>query len=448
MLHRDIKPANLLLDFQGTIWVTDFGLAKTEGPEELTSPGDVVGTLRYLAPERFQGKADRRSDIYSLGVTLYEMVTLKPAFNASHRLELIHAILHDEPAPLRKYDPRIPHDLETIVLKAIAKNPSDRFADSAELASELGRFVEGRPIQSRRVSVPERLWRWSRRNRAVAVLVLLAATLSTVLAIGSTAAAWKFRQQRDAVAIAQTKTRSELGRSLLLGARALRYSSQPGRRSDALESLRIAARIAHEVGAPKEHLAELRDEAIAAMALSDDRAAHTWTGPTAMAGDATAFSALADRYVVLDKSGSIYVHKLSDRSLIRVMSSGRTRARSWPRLLPGGRFLLVESGSSDVELWDLDSGEVSAAWPDDVRCAAFRADRRRLPRCDQTASSASTTCQASLWLRAALWGSTCRGGCRRPGCLWPRMADAWLWSGPASSWPASMKWEAAALFAT
>ena len=197
VVHRDIKPANLLLDLQGTIWVTDFGLAKAEGTDELTSPGDVVGTLRYMAPERFQGKADARSDIYSLGLTLYEMLTLEPAFTASHRVQLIHAILHDEPARPRKLDPQIPRDLETIVLKAIAKNPSDRFANAGEMAAELGRFVEGRPIRSRRVSMPERVWRWSRRNPAVALLSLLAAALTTVLAIGSAAAAWKFREQRD-----------------------------------------------------------------------------------------------------------------------------------------------------------------------------------------------------------------------------------------------------------
>src|SRR5262249_10723759 len=139
-----IKPANLLLDVQGTVWVTDFGLAKAEDSDELTRPGDVVGTLRYLAPERFGGKADARSDIYSLGMTLYEMLALEPAFRGSHRVQLMHAIVHDEPKRPREIDPRIPRDLETIVLKAIAKDPADRFADAGALAAELGRFLEGR----------------------------------------------------------------------------------------------------------------------------------------------------------------------------------------------------------------------------------------------------------------------------------------------------------------
>ena len=194
--------------------MTDFGLAKAEGNDELTSPGDVVGTLRYLAPERFAGRSDARSDIYSLGLTLYEMLTLEPAFRSSHRAQLTHAILHDEPARPRKHDPRIPRDLETIVLKAIAKDPADRFADAGEMAAELGRFVEGLPIRSRRLAIPERIWRWSRRNPALARVSLLAAALTTALLIGSVAAAWMFREQRDAVTAAQLKTAANLGRAL------------------------------------------------------------------------------------------------------------------------------------------------------------------------------------------------------------------------------------------
>src|SRR5262249_17758558 len=111
VLHRDIKPSNLLLDLHGTIWVTDFGLAKDEG-DDLTKTGDVVGTLRYLAPERFNGVSETRSDIYSLGLTLYEMLTLRPAFDEQDRGRLIRYIGHYDPPPPRRLDRRIPRDLE------------------------------------------------------------------------------------------------------------------------------------------------------------------------------------------------------------------------------------------------------------------------------------------------------------------------------------------------
>jgi eukaryotic-like serine/threonine-protein kinase len=225
VIHRDIKPANLLLDAQGTIWVTDFGLAKPERAEALTDPGDLVGTLRYMAPERFQGKTDHRCDIYSLGLSLYEMLALEPAYPARHRFELVKAIIDGEPARPRKIDPRIPRDLETIILKAIAKDPADRFSTAAEMARELGRFVESRPIRSRPVSLAERVWRWSQRNAAVAALALLA-VLTFIVAIGSTTAAWTFREQRDALRREQHDTQVELARSLSLLGRPPRYSTQ------------------------------------------------------------------------------------------------------------------------------------------------------------------------------------------------------------------------------
>src|SRR5207245_4287207 len=112
ILHRDIKPSNLLLDTQGTIWVTDFGLVKEEGSGELTSPGDIVGTLRYMAPERFQGQADPRSDVYGLGLALYEMVTRTPACEDTDRARVVNRVQHEEPPRPRKLDPRIPRDLE------------------------------------------------------------------------------------------------------------------------------------------------------------------------------------------------------------------------------------------------------------------------------------------------------------------------------------------------
>jgi serine/threonine protein kinase/WD40 repeat protein len=371
VIHRDIKPTNLLLDLQGTIWVTDFGLAKAQGSDELTSPGDVVGTLRYMAPERFQGKADARSDVYSLGVTLYELLTLKPAFTASQRVQLVSTIIHVEPVRPRKHDPLIPRDLETIVLKAIAKNPSDRFATARDMAKELSRFVDGRPISSRRASMPERLWRWSKRNPAVALLSLLAASLTTVLAIGSTAAAWKFREQRDAVRKEEQNTQVKLGEALVLQAQALRYSRRPGRRAEGLAILARAAGIARNRTVPPEYLENLRDEVVATLAELDERQVQTWPGLN-LDSAYSSFAFDAGRYVVLKDRKSFELLRLSDQSLIRSVSA--TDNPAWPLLDPRGRFVIVWSSTSHTDLWDLERGEVPKAWPADVRCAAYRPD--------------------------------------------------------------------------
>src|SRR5262249_38547593 len=125
VLHRDIKPSNLLLDETGNVWVTDFGLAKaaTDG-DNLTHTGDIVGTLRYMAPERFSGQGDLRSDVYSLGLTLYELLVLRPAFDETDRNKLVKQVLHDDPLRPRKLNPGVPRDLETVVLKAIARDPA------------------------------------------------------------------------------------------------------------------------------------------------------------------------------------------------------------------------------------------------------------------------------------------------------------------------------------
>jgi hypothetical protein len=181
ILHRDIKPSNLLLDTHGTVWVTDFGLAKAVGSEDLTHSGDVVGTLRYLAPERFQGRADARGDIYALGLTLYELVTLRPAFVENDRNKLIAQVLHAEPPRPRQLSPEVPRDLETIVLKAMDRDPARRYPTASELADDLRRFVEGEPIRARRVQAWQRAVLWARRRPAVAALLLVSGLAALAL---------------------------------------------------------------------------------------------------------------------------------------------------------------------------------------------------------------------------------------------------------------------------
>ncbi|HLJ95169.1 MAG TPA: serine/threonine-protein kinase [Gemmataceae bacterium] len=217
IVHRDIKPANLLLDGHGQVWITDFGLAQCGTSTGLTVTGELVGTLRYASPEQTLGKrglVDQRTDIYSLGATLYELLTLQPIFDGRDRHELLQQIADAEPRPPRSLDRMMPEELETIVLKAIAKEPSERYATAQELAEDLQRFREDRPISARRPSALEKTTKWARRHKravvsAVLVLLLLAAGMSATTLLVAQAyererqararAERSFREAREAV---------------------------------------------------------------------------------------------------------------------------------------------------------------------------------------------------------------------------------------------------------
>jgi serine/threonine protein kinase len=181
VIHRDVKPANLLLDPQGQLWVTDFGLAQVSSDAGLTVTGELLGTLRYASPEQAlarPGLVDHRSDIYSLGATLYELLTLRPIFDGRDRHELLRQIANDEPLAPRSVDQAIPAELETVILKAIAKDPGDRYASARELADDLQRYLEDRPIRARRPSPLEKAIKWARRHKSVVASAVAALLLS------------------------------------------------------------------------------------------------------------------------------------------------------------------------------------------------------------------------------------------------------------------------------
>jgi WD40 repeat protein/serine/threonine protein kinase len=216
ILHRDIKPSNLLLDARGNVWVADFGLAKSGEGEDLTHTGDVVGTLRYLAPERLEGQSDARGDVFSLGLTLYELLTLRPAFDATDRERLIRQVTDCEPPRPRLVEPGVPRDLETIVLKAIARERTNRYATAEGLAEDLQRFVEGRPIRARRVSATERFGRWCKRNPVVAgltaavfALLVVVAAVASVGYVQTRLALSREGEQREAAVAAEKAMRRQ-----------------------------------------------------------------------------------------------------------------------------------------------------------------------------------------------------------------------------------------------
>jgi serine/threonine protein kinase/WD40 repeat protein/Flp pilus assembly protein TadD len=362
VLHRDIKPANLLLDALGNVWVTDFGLAKAAEAEALTQSRDLVGTLRYMAPERFRGTSDRASDIYALGATLYEFLTLRPAFAGTDHVRLMASICDTPPVSPRTLDPRVPRDLETIVLKALAKDPKDRFPSAGELASELRRFLEGRPIRSRPVSFPERFWRWCKRDPWLAGANVTAAALTLALAVGATIAAFVYRNQAGSLRIergrADLAARDARGRAIdayLAQARAGRFSRRPGQRFDSLEAIRQARDLLRGMppgAATDARLHALRDTAASALVLPDLKRARTFghiTGKSAGWDIDTAF----ERYVIADRTGDCVVYRFADDTELYRMKNPGPAQVCIPRFSPDGRFLITRFTDRRIALWNL-----------------------------------------------------------------------------------------------
>jgi tetratricopeptide (TPR) repeat protein len=191
VVHRDVKPANLLVDAAGRLWVTDFGLAQVQSDSRLTMTGDLVGTLRYMSPEQALAKRvviDHRTDVYSLGATLYELLTLRPAFTGADRQELLRQIAFEDPRPPRWVNKAIPVELETIVLKALEKNPTERYATAQEMADDLGRYLRDEPTRARRPSLARRARKWARRHRPAVMAGAVCLLVTLVASVGS--ASW------------------------------------------------------------------------------------------------------------------------------------------------------------------------------------------------------------------------------------------------------------------
>jgi WD40 repeat protein/Flp pilus assembly protein TadD len=350
ILHRDVKPSNLLLDLRGRVWVTDFGLAKARGTEDLTLTGDVVGTLRYMGPERFQGWSDLRSDVYSLGATLYEILTLKTPFRARNRPGLVQAILKESPVPPRKTDPRIPRDLETIVLKALQKEPSQRYQGCSEIAADLRRFLDGRPIVARRSSAGEKAWLWCRRNPAIATLAGVVAALLVVVAVGSSLVALHLRETAESLERERNAALRLLGDAYESHAREHR---RDGSRSESLAIIEAASAL--PVSESEERTA-LRSEAIAALSLTGLRLAAEWEGPPGpgpFAIDAS-FRRCAHR----DPGGNVHILHVAGQAESPTIESDVARP-SYLSISPDGRLIFVGSGGG-AELWDVDRREILA----------------------------------------------------------------------------------------
>ncbi|MCO6454555.1 MAG: protein kinase [Pirellulaceae bacterium] len=358
IIHRDIKPSNLILDTAGVVWITDFGLAKNEG-DNLTRTGDIVGTLRYMAPERLQGRGDARGDIYGLGLTLYEFCTLRHALGETDRGRLMHEVAHGEPPRPRKLNPQIPRDLETIVLKAIDKDPARRYATAQQLADDLRLFLADRPVQARRVSTAERVWRWCRRNPRQASLSALVLLLLLVVFGGALAFAYHARQQAAALADESLKSNRWLYHYCFGQAEAGRGSGRPGQRLRGLEAIERAASLLPDLqfsaAQEAEQRVKLRNEAIACLALCDLRTLKQFTALDQDSG-AVVFDAPYRRYAISDPHGNITLRDAaSDQELAYLPGPGQ---RAWVLLFsPDGDYLAAkyhpEHGPAEIKIWHL-----------------------------------------------------------------------------------------------
>jgi serine/threonine protein kinase len=202
VLHRDLKPHNVLVDAQGRPYVSDFGLAKWMGAADSpTQAGQVLGSPEYMSPEQAEdaSQVSEATDVYGLGATLYALLTGRPPFQGETVADILHQVKYREPVPPRSMNPAVSRDLNTITLKCLEKDPDRRFGSAREVANELKRYLEGRPIRTRPVGPAGRLWRWSHRNPVVAALSAAAVILISLAG----AAYWKYRSTKAAADIAK-----------------------------------------------------------------------------------------------------------------------------------------------------------------------------------------------------------------------------------------------------
>ncbi len=396
VIHRDIKPSNLLLDAQGNVWVTDFGLAKLVEGDELSHSQDLVGTLRFMAPERFRGVTDARGDVYSLGATLYELLTLKPAFDERDQARLMDRIAHEPPTALRQHDRRIPRDLETLVLKALAKDPKDRFASAGELGDELRRYLESRPIRSRPILASERLWRWCKRSPGLAVL---SATVALVTILGFGGILWQWSAAEEARSEATIKARAESAARKDAVDQAGKATAARDAAEESLYRNRVALADQHLTAHQADLAERLLDNCPPSLRGWEwrylKRLCYADSGPNIPRAAAPisglAFSPDSRRLAVAVEEGTLFLMDGTSGLLLFGLPghSGPVRSVAFS---PDGRLLASGGGNPDVFataatpqsgetiLWDTTTGRERSRMvrDDQVTCVAFSPDGRLL----------------------------------------------------------------------
>ena len=349
VLHRDIKPSNILLDGEEPR-LADFGLAaQLEVGGDLTEVTGVLGTPHYLAPEalkRGSAALSVSSDVYALGVVLFEMLTGRTPFAGATPATLAALSEESEPPSPRLLAPVVPRDLETICLKCLEREPSRRYASAALLAEDLGRFLDGEPILARPTSGAERLVRWCRRRPALAAVW----TLMMMLAIGSTVSAIAIQKTLGRAQKAESESRERLREARLAEASALRQTTQPGRRAQALAALQQAAGIRPGV--------DIRDEATAALLIHDVQSVGSWAASGSMPGD-VAFAPDGEIAAIemIDATGElrnpVQLRRWGQSNTLARLETGDTRSIGPVCFSPDGSLLAERFADATIRVWRL-----------------------------------------------------------------------------------------------
>jgi len=380
ILHRDLKPSNILLSCEGTPYVADLGLVKRiDRDDSLTQPESILGTPGYMAPELVTAKSGQVStaaDVYSLGAILYEALTGRPPHKADTPLGTLIQTQELEPLSARAFNTRVSRDLETICLKCLCRDPRQRYGTAEALADDLERWLAGKPIQARRISIVGRLWRWCRRRPLVAGLAGSVLALFIVLAVGAPLAALRLNRERIATLQARDDAVQKLWSSCLARSQAERFSGRPGRRFHSLEALGQAAAIQSTLA--------LRNEAIACMALTDLRVAVEWEQPSPT-GCGLALDPALEHYATGDGAGSISICRIGEtKTVARLPGPGDPawviRFSSMGRLVAAKHHRIHENDANRVRVWDWARGQIVLETPHAVaNCAMdFSPDDRWL----------------------------------------------------------------------
>jgi WD40 repeat protein/serine/threonine protein kinase len=320
VIHRDIKPANVLIDSDGNLWITDFGLARMLSEAGLTMTGDLLGTLRYMSPEQALAKrvpVDHRTDIYSLGVTLYELLTLQPAYDGCDRQEVMRQIAFEEPRPPRRLNKSIPAELEIIVRKAMGKTPAERYATAQELADDLRRFLDDKPIKAKKPTLLDWTRKWARRHQGIVttgiVGLIVAVSILTVSSLMILSAYRTEAIERHNAVEERQKAVTALYRSYVREAEALRLARHDGYRPKVWQLLQDAMRL----DTPDKDVNELRQQALACLGDFVGLEPITWDD----------FPAEISAIALHAKGGPLAIGLSDGTLLLRDLGTGAYRAR-------------------------------------------------------------------------------------------------------------------------